>query len=243
MFPWQPVFLSSWFSAGRWICWEIFSLLGHMKMLGLGQKKKKKTEINPHQPIRGTWRLFLSQTKIILGIIQPNSQWVLQNTPKKPKLCWKNLIFLSLFHWDDLYRLSWNSRRWKNWGKKSQILNAMNLSRPKRIFISGKIIYIRQISKPFITWHCWLAWCILEQFLKLFRSLMNCNFIFFFSLEMSYLVEFLKKPGKIEKKIEFSDFSIIGLVGGNWYLWIVLARWDGAGERNADFMMERTLKL
>lgn len=148
MFPWQPVFLSSWFSARE------MDLLGNVFPLGPWRCwawVRRNTEINPHQPIRRICRNLevvpssTNQKNTILGMLQPNSHWVLVPLSKFTKTCAGKISFFFLWSlldsllWDELYGLSWNCRNWKKWGKISQILNAVTLSRPKRVFFSGKL--------------------------------------------------------------------------------------------------------
>lgn len=118
---------------------------------------RRKTEINPHQPIRRIYRnLRLSliqqaRQKRFWGCFNPTVNGSLCHSPKhtkKPKVVLEKSHFsfsvslLDSLLWDDLYGLSWNSRNWKKWGKISQFLNEITLSRPKRIFFLWKIIYI-----------------------------------------------------------------------------------------------------
>lgn len=87
----------------RWICWEIFSLLGPMKMFGLGQKKNRNKSPPANKKNMQEPEVSLIQQarqKRFWGASTQQSMdpcATLQNTPKTQKLCWKNLIFLSLY--------------------------------------------------------------------------------------------------------------------------------------------------
>lgn len=88
----------------RWICWEIFSLLGPMKMLGLGQKKNRnKSPAANKKNMQGSggWPSLSKPDKANFGDASTqqsmDSGATLQNTPKTQNLSWKSLIFLSLY--------------------------------------------------------------------------------------------------------------------------------------------------
>lgn len=98
----------------RWICWEIFSLLGPIKMLGLGQKKTR----NKSPPAT---KKNMQEFGDNFGDASTQQSMApcatLQNTPKKPqKLVLEKSHFsfsvslLDSLLWDELYGLSWNSR-------------------------------------------------------------------------------------------------------------------------------------
>lgn len=182
----------------RWICWEIFSLWDPWRCWGW---VRRKTGIIPYQPIRRICRnlefvpLSTRQKKTILGMLQPNSQWVLVPLSKihqKTKTSvGKNFNFsfsvllLEFLLWDELYGLSWNSRNWKKWGKRSQILNAITLSRPKRVFFSGKLFILSCFCSVKSHNHllpdivCWLGSCY-NNFSR-FSDLLCIVILFFLS--------------------------------------------------------------
>lgn len=88
----------------RRICWEIFSLLGPMKMLGLGQKKNRnKSPAANKKNVQGSggWPSLSKPDKANFGDASTqqsmDSGATLQNTPKTQNLSWKSLIFLSLY--------------------------------------------------------------------------------------------------------------------------------------------------
>lgn len=122
-------------------------------------------------------------------------------------LCWKNLIFLSLL-WDELY--GWNSRNWKKWGKISQILNAVTLSRPKRVFFSGKLFTLSCFCSVISHNHflpdivCWLASCY--NIFSSFSDLLCMVILFFFATGDELLGRIPQKIVKIEKIWDFVTF-------------------------------------
>lgn len=243
----------------RWICWEIFSLLGPMKMLGLGQKKNrnKSPPANKKNVQESGGCPSLNEPKTILGMFQPNSQWVLEPLSKihqKTKTCAGKILLFFLWIivrcsalgwalWAELELQEQNKVR----AKYPKFLNVVTLSRPKRVFFSGKLFMLSCFYSVESHNHLlpdivrWLGAC--SNNFSSFSDLL-CIVIFFFSPHWRWAAwGNSSKNSKNGKNLRFSDFSIIGLVGRNWYLWIVLARWGGAGDRNADFKMERTLKL
>lgn len=137
--------------------------------VGVGSEE---TEINPHQPIRRIFRIlevvpFSTNLKIsekynFGDASTQQSMGACATLQNHQNLCWKNLIFLSLL-WDELY--GWNSRNWKKWGKISQILNAVTLSRPKRVFFSGKLFTLSCFCSVISHNHflpdivCWFTSC------------------------------------------------------------------------------------
>lgn len=111
----------------RWICWEIFSLLGPMKMLGLGQKKNRnKSPAANKKNVQGSggWPSLSKPDKANFGdaSFNPavNGFWC--HSPKytkNPKLELEkshfsfSVLLLDALLWDELYGLSWNSKKCK----------------------------------------------------------------------------------------------------------------------------------
>lgn len=106
----------------RWICWEIFSLLGPMKMFGLGQKKNRNKSPPANKKNMQEPEVSLIQQarqKRFWGCFNPTVNGSLCHSPKhtkNPKVVLEKSHFsfsvslLDSLLWDDLYGLSWNSR-------------------------------------------------------------------------------------------------------------------------------------